>query len=69
MISLKETRSEQKMYRKVGIPDFTEIVVDQISGSGGGASGRAAAFCPSELGSNPQDRIDFLGTAINLVSL
>ena len=48
------------MYRKVGHPDFTEIVVDRISGSGGGVSGRATAFCPSELGLNPRTDLAFL---------
>ena len=38
-------------------------------GSGGGASGRAMAFCPSELGSNPGMDLAFFGNAINLFSL
>ena len=39
------------------------------SGSGGGASGRAMALCPSEPGSNPGTDLAFFGNAINLFSL
>ena len=35
-------------------------------GSGGGASGRAMAFCPSEPGLNPGTDLAFFGNAINL---
>ena len=38
-------------------------------GSGAGASGRAMAFCPSELGSDPRMDLAFFGNAVNLFSL
>ena len=38
-------------------------------GSGGGASGRAMAFCPSEPGLNPEADLAFFGNAINIFLL
>ena len=38
-------------------------------GSGGGASGRAMAYCPSKPGSNPGTDLAFFGNAINLFLL
>ena len=38
-------------------------------GSGGGANGRAIAFCPSQPGSNPGTDLAFFRNAINLFSL
>ena len=38
-------------------------------GSGGGASIRAMAFCPSKPGSTPGMDLAFFGNAINLFSL
>ena len=38
-------------------------------GSGGGASGRATAFCQSKPGLNPGMDLAFFGNAVNLFSL
>ena len=40
-----------------------------LPGNGGGASGRAMAFCPSEPVSNPRTELAFFGNAINLFLL
>ena len=37
-------------------------------GSGGGASGRAMAFCPSEPGSNPWTNFAFFGRMLSIYS-
>ena len=45
--------------------------ITDVAGSGGGTSGRAMAFCPGWLGSNPGSDFGFfqLRIAVNLFSL
>ena len=40
------------------------ITQKKILGRGGGASGRAVAFCPSEPGSNPGTDLAFSGSEL-----
>ena len=47
----------------------SQIILSIGKDSGGGSSGRAMAFCPSELGLNPGTGLGFFRNDINLFSL
>ena len=61
MKELNLKNGENKFIKK---PRMAHVLSQQRSlGSGGGASGRAMAFCPSEPGLNPGTDLAFFGNA------